>query len=243
MDSKHFSSWSDFKDGYAHFLPGPRGVSFVYSKILFRGQMDASWPLMSSFDRAIPDASLDRRREYAKWLNFCRSLYRKLGMPVDAMDEFELSALAQHYGVSTRMLDWSMSPYIAAFFAFCDSLIFRQPETNDIAVWAIDVLEFERHAKRDFYIASPKSFQNARVRNQLGKFLVNSTTYATLEEYIGLTKPAAGAALRKLTIPASERIVALNDLLLMGISPVDIYPDLEGVARYVRLRQLLDGYR
>ena len=50
-------------------------------------------------------------------------------------DLLSIFALAQHYGVPTRLLDWSRYPLIAAHFAAVDSL---KPRAERLAVWGLD---------------------------------------------------------------------------------------------------------
>jgi hypothetical protein len=59
-----------------------------------------------------------------------------IGWP--ARNLIPLIALAQHYGVPTRLLDWTYSPYVAAYFAALEA---AQQSDSDVclSVWALDV--------------------------------------------------------------------------------------------------------
>jgi hypothetical protein len=52
-------------------------------------------------------------------------------------------ALAQHYGVPTRMLDWSLDPYVAAYFAAVSAAMADSTVGGDLVVWAVSKSLFE----------------------------------------------------------------------------------------------------
>jgi hypothetical protein len=60
-----------------------------------------------------------------------------------AAEMYSLIALAQHYGVPTRALDWTYSAHIAAYFAARPAL---EASGEYIAVWAVD--DFHRQVDR-----------------------------------------------------------------------------------------------
>jgi len=52
--------------------------------------------------------------------------------------------LLQHYGVPTRLLDWSKSPYISAFFSVYEN------ENNDGELWAFSLDEYHKRAPKQW---------------------------------------------------------------------------------------------
>jgi FRG domain len=234
----NFSSWGDFKSGLPLVFGGKIPIMKRY---VFRGQADASWPLESSFDRAYRGSPARRAKEYKKYLDFFRTLNRRLGRPMPESDD-EAGALAQHYGMPTRLLDWSLSPYAAAFFAFYYAKINKVSSTH-VAIWAIDRMQLiECSDPRHFEMIRSKSAENARINRQLGCFIAARGQYSNFGEYLE-QRPAQASPLHRCIIPRAEFMDdALNDLILMGQTPVDIYPDFEGVAMYVKLRMAFEGY-
>ncbi|HTL70278.1 MAG TPA: FRG domain-containing protein, partial [Candidatus Eisenbacteria bacterium] len=122
MNEIKLSSWEEFKeyvagDSYSR-LHGP----------LYRGQADARWQLETTLDRI--GARLSIKDYYQKLRSVDNSLYSCFGFrheldSFDAAEElyhasnikvFAFMAYVRHLGYPSPLLDWTKSPYIAAYF-------------------------------------------------------------------------------------------------------------------------------
>jgi hypothetical protein len=56
-------------------------------------------------------------------------------------------ALMRHHGAPSRLLDWTLSPYVAAYFALYEGFK-KQSVDLHCAVWAIDIKWLNEHAWR-----------------------------------------------------------------------------------------------
>jgi hypothetical protein len=236
-----FQRWDDYKHNVRAVLPGAHDYD-VYKRFLFRGQGNSAWPLRSTFDRSYSDAQAASRDTLAKEL--IREFYdecERFSPWRYPVDDPRVLAMAQHHGLPTRLLDWSFSPYVAAYFAY-SWFMFEQESGHqgNVAIWVLNRDEVERKAPEgQLQIVSVQDFENSRLGSQFGLFTYLKTNESSLEEY--LTSPAVGlgGALTKLELPRSEARQALQDLILMGIHHGTIFPGREGIANTIKLRNLL----
>jgi hypothetical protein len=232
-----FVSWEEFKGAFCeHLFPGE---PFSRGRYLFRGHRDPGWKLMSTFDRMFMGQGKSKRLQLAKdMLSIFRRNLEGIVLPSEVRDsESLLLALGQHYGLPTRLLDWTESPYIAAFFAYNSQTLWGVHDQS-IAIWVLDTSHPIWSSDYGVEIIDVPSFGNQRIRNQSGKFTLSKTPFLTLEEYVAAHEDD-GKPLMKFLVPASDATRALADLDAMGIHHGTVYPEIEGAAQMALFRTVL----
>src|SRR6266571_1295791 len=84
---------------------------------VYRGSSDADSPLLTSLDRlgggCPPHTKADLEEHILR--NYIR--YSRPHVGAETVNDWEHLISAQHHGVPTRLLDWTYSPLVGAFFA------------------------------------------------------------------------------------------------------------------------------
>lgn len=170
--------------------------------------------------------------------------------------DWEWYFLMQHYGLPTRLLDWTTAALVGLYFALRDN-----DGTADAAVWILDpwnlnkkvtgkaelILTTEAASKpylpplfsknvkipsKPIAIVPP--YNNPRIAVQQGAFTVHGSDSRGIENI-------HGGRLAKIEIPSSETVQMRRRLRLAGIGEFTVFPDLDGLCREIRAVALGGG--
>lgn len=210
----------------------------------FRGHADAKWKLQPNYDRFVNSAKekelLSRFRQNANLL---------LNQAPSLPNDFGWMFLMQHYGVPTRLLDWSESPLIALYFAIADKN--PKTKTKDAALWVLYPMELNGHSTAEspyipsfedewlanysvteyskgkdngiLPLAAIATRNNPRIQAQLGVFTISHRKKVPIEEIEN------GKHCVKLIIPKDAKQKLSDELRILGITRFQIFPELASI--------------
>lgn len=257
IEVKEFDEWQEFRDFVEE--------NFTYDKrYVFRGQRDAEWALETTLDRLIKQLPKELQDENVlrnHLERFKKAIRGRRGPNPKSLTDDEFWALGQHYGLATPLLDWSLAPFIATFFAFN---VNRTSGSGKRCMWALNthavdevnnVISTEynacKHEIKEKYfeksrvpiveLVKPSLEDNPRIINQAGLFTrgpIRMSLEKWVENYLLDYKQVA---LYKVILPNTEREAVLAALDQMNINSASLFPDVSGACLYCNETLTLRG--
>lgn len=247
------SSWSQLNDElYASSWQEHLGR--FRSTYVYRGMTSVRYDLVSSLARLgnspvhIEEHMLRAFRKYSRQ---------------DVLPDYSMwkwLALAQHHGLSTRLLDWTYSPLVAMHFATHDLECFDEDAliwcinydaTNDLLpdglkkilheegsyVFTAEMLDRSAHTLRDFDALAPEPFVTFFEPPSLDERIVNQYALFSLMSDSNLNfaewLEERPDVFRRIIIPAELKVEIRDKLDQANITERVLFPGLDGLSRWL----------
>ncbi len=232
--NRSVNSWTKFRS----FVVNQRPQQF-----LFRGQ-SGRWRLRTAFHRT-------KRKDLKTFIDhdmpqLRRALSARLAHYYNFSDPQQNGAfwhLVQHHGYPTPLLDWTASPFVAAYFAFRSQVVQSTNRTHvrilmfDRQEWCKDFqqINWVTPCLPHYSLSEPLSIGNERALPQQAVSFI--TNVDDIEAYIQkLERQKSKIYLQAFDLPYEERDTVLRELTLMGITAGSMFPGVDGACQDVRAR-------
>ncbi|MDR3601749.1 MAG: FRG domain-containing protein [Desulfosporosinus sp.] len=229
------SSWEEFSKMVT-------GRVLNTGNYIWRGQRSADWLLESTFDRMLK--KFDNNDSLRNLKSFKIGTKGRAGLnPENTESDDDWWATGLHYGQVTPLLEWTISPFIAAYFAFCKDG--NQQERRAIYAFAQSVaLVINKELKiknlgtseDDLFVkyVNPSFDDNSSLAKQSGLF-TKAPTGVDIERWVRGNFSVVSKAkviLLKLTLPSAERTTFLKALNRMNINKLTLFPSCREAPKF-----------
>jgi hypothetical protein len=239
------SSWKNFVD----FLDENGSHKDTLSPWFYRGQSKQDWTLLPTISRIFKKYPVNLKKANGIEKNLFREFlesYHLFSSPSKEFDNKKSVALfleMQHYSCPTRFLDWTLSPFVALYFA-----IENEPESNgklfgfnSVILNSINNRRFGKLNMESVLsnIGEPAvhpilpARQNERSLSQQGVFTVSNNIFSDHYQIISnsFNKKELQNNTIEITISKELKIEFLARLRYMNISTMTLFPGLDGLGR------------
>lgn len=256
------NSWEEFKHKVAKDKkPDSLANNGHHSAQLFRGQPNSTFQLLTTLDRRI-----DRTYTFESYFNLALRIkpqiethtgnnwelpeFPKLSDWSKEYDSFgtkefpasEFLIYLRHHGFPSPLLDWTASPFIAAFFAFSERntsenvAIYRFQEYAGVGKTSAN--DEPRIISLGPYVKGhARHFWQQSQYTVCGKFEEFSWSFAKHEEVFNLNIPNQDI-LTKFILPASERDKVLTELNAFNLNSFSLFRNEESLLETIAFKEI-----